>query len=115
MQLTNVAPFVIKIGALIQTTKKKKYNSKDDTSPFKFADTDIEIFYHTLNNENYYERTFERAWIQKAFVSDMAFDEFIDNMVGESFSSSGNDDWKEAAWQRKLRRQNKVNLRRRKR
>ena len=47
--------------------------------------------------------------------SDNLVDEFIDNMVGESFSSSGNDDWKEAAWQRKLRRQNKVNLKRRKR
>ena len=37
------------------------------------------------------------------------------NMVGESFSSSGNDDWKEAAWQRKLRKQSKVKLKRRKR
>ena len=47
--------------------------------------------------------------------SDNLVDEFIDNMVGESFSSSGNDDWKEAAWQRKLRKQSKVNLKRRKR
>jgi len=47
--------------------------------------------------------------------SDNLVDEFIDNMVGESFSSSGNDDWKEAAWQRKLRKQNKVNLKHRKR
>ena len=47
--------------------------------------------------------------------SDNLVDELIDDMVGESFSSSGNDDWKEAAWQRKLRRQNKVNLKRRKR
>ena len=46
--------------------------------------------------------------------SDNLVDEFIDNMVGESFSSSGNDDWKEAAWQRKLRKQSKVNLKRRK-
>ena len=42
-------------------------------------------------------------------------DEFIEDMVGDSFTSTGNDDWKEAAWQRKLRRQSKVNLRRRKR
>ncbi len=41
-------------------------------------------------------------------------DELIEDMVGESFGSTGNDDWKEAAWQRKLRRQSKVNLRRRK-
>ena len=47
--------------------------------------------------------------------SDNLVDELIDNMVGESFSSSGNDDWKEAAWQRKLRKQSKVKLRHRKR
>ena len=41
-------------------------------------------------------------------------DELIEDIVGESFGSTGNDDWKEAAWQRKLRRQSKVNLRRRK-
>ena len=46
---------------------------------------------------------------------DNLVDELIENMVGDSFTSTGNDDWKEAAWQRKLRRQNKVNLRRRKR
>ena len=46
--------------------------------------------------------------------SDNLVDELIDDMVGESFSSSGNDDWKEAAWQRKLRKQSKVNIRRRK-
>ncbi len=45
--------------------------------------------------------------------SDNLVDELIDNMVGESFSSSGNDDWKEAAWQRKLRKQSKVKLKRR--
>ena len=47
--------------------------------------------------------------------SDNLVNELIDDMVGESFSSSGNDDWKEAAWQRKLRRQSKVKLKRRKR
>lgn len=41
-------------------------------------------------------------------------DELIEDMVGESFGSTGNDDWKEAAWQRKLRKQSKVNIRRRK-
>ena len=46
---------------------------------------------------------------------DNLIDELIEDMVGDSFTSTGNDDWKEAAWQRKLRRQNKVNLRRRKR
>ena len=47
--------------------------------------------------------------------SDNLVDELIEDMVGDSFVSTGNDDWKEAAWQRKLRRQNKVNLRRWKR
>ena len=47
--------------------------------------------------------------------SDNRVDELIEDMTDGSFLSTGNDDWKEAAWQRKLRRQNKVNLRRRKR
>ena len=47
--------------------------------------------------------------------SDNLVDELIEDMADGSFLSTSNDDWKEAAWQRKLRRQNKVNLRRRKR
>ena len=47
--------------------------------------------------------------------SDNLVDELIEDMADGSFLSTGNDDWKEVAWQRKLRRQNKVNLRRRKR
>lgn len=45
---------------------------------------------------------------------DNLVDELIEDMVGDSFVSTGNDNWKEAAWQRKLRRQSKVNLRHRK-
>ena len=45
---------------------------------------------------------------------DNLIDELIEDMVGDSFTSTGNDDWKEAAWQRKLRKQSKVKLRRRK-
>lgn len=52
---------------------------------------------------------------QDTEAGDNLVDELIEDMVGESFGSTGNDDWKEAAWQRKLRRQNKVNLKRRKR
>ena len=52
---------------------------------------------------------------QDAEEGDNLVDELIEDMVGDSFVSTGNDDWKEAAWQRKLRRQNKVNLKRRKR
>lgn len=46
---------------------------------------------------------------------DNLVDEIIDDLVGKTFSSSGNDDWKEAAWLRKLRRQNKVLSARKKR
>lgn len=45
---------------------------------------------------------------------DNLIDELIENMVSDSFVSTGNDDWKEATWQRKLRKQSKVKLRRRK-
>ena len=51
---------------------------------------------------------------QNTEEGDNLVDELIDDMVDSSFTSTGNDDWKEAAWQRKLRRQSKVNLRRRK-
>jgi len=47
--------------------------------------------------------------------SDNLVDELIEDMADGSFLSTGNDDWKEAAWQRKLRKQSKVNLRRKKR
>ena len=46
---------------------------------------------------------------------DNLVDELIEDMMGAPSTSTNNDDWKEAAWQRKLRRQIKVNLRRRKR
>jgi len=46
---------------------------------------------------------------------DNLIDELIEDMVDDSFLSTGNDDWKEAAWQRKLRKQSKVKLKRRKR
>ena len=45
---------------------------------------------------------------------DNLVDELIEDMVDGSFTSTGNDDWNEAAWQRKLRRQSKIKLRRRK-
>ena len=45
---------------------------------------------------------------------DTVVDELIESMADGSFLSTGNDDWKEAAWQRKLRKQSKVNIRRRK-
>ncbi len=45
---------------------------------------------------------------------DNLIDELIEDIVGDTFGITGNDDWKEAAWQRKLRKLNKVNIRRRK-
>ena len=51
---------------------------------------------------------------QNTEEGDNLVDELIEDMVGDSFTSMGNDDWKEAAWQRRLRKQNKVNLRHRK-
>ena len=51
---------------------------------------------------------------QNTEEGDNLVDELIEDMVDSSFTSTGNDDWKEAVWQRKLRRQSKVNLRRRK-
>ena len=47
--------------------------------------------------------------------SDNIVDELIEELVGEPFAPTGNDDWKEEAWQRKLRKANKVKLRRSKR
>ena len=46
---------------------------------------------------------------------DSLVDELVDDIVGDLPLGSSNDDWKEAAWQRKLRRQSKGHLRRRKR
>ena len=46
--------------------------------------------------------------------SDNLVDELIEDMADGSFLSTGNDDWKETAWQRKLRKLSKVNIRRRK-
>ena len=55
-----------------------------------------------------------RSLQQDTEESDNLVDELIDDMMGETFSTSGNDDWKEAVWQRKLRKQSKVKLRQRK-
>ena len=55
-----------------------------------------------------------QALFQSMEDGDNLIDELIEDMVGESFTSTGNDDWKEAAWQRKLRKQSKVKLRQRK-
>jgi relaxase/mobilization nuclease domain protein len=38
----------------------------------------------------------------------------LDELIGDTPLTTGNDDWKEASWQRKLRRRNQLRLRRRK-
>ena len=45
---------------------------------------------------------------------DNLVDELIEDIADGSFLPTGNDDWKEATWQRKLRKQSKVKLRQRK-
>ena len=56
-----------------------------------------------------------QALLQSMEDEDNLVDELIEDMADGSFLSTGNDDWKEAAWQRKLRKLSKVNIRRRKR
>ena len=52
--------------------------------------------------------------LQSMEDGDNLVDELIEDMADGSFLPTGNDDWKETAWQRKLRKQSKVKLRRRK-
>ena len=51
---------------------------------------------------------------QNTEESDNLVDELFEDMADGSFLPTGNDDWKEAVWQRKLRKQSKVKLRQRK-
>ena len=51
---------------------------------------------------------------QNTEESDNLIDELFEDMADGLFLPTGNDDWKETAWQRKLRKQSKVKLRRRK-
>ena len=46
--------------------------------------------------------------------SDNLIDELLDDTLDTLAASAGNDDWKEATWQRKLRRQSRLRLGRRK-
>lgn len=55
-----------------------------------------------------------QALFQSMEDGDNLVDELIEDMADGSFLPTGNDDWKEAVWQRKLRKQSKVKLRRRK-
>ena len=56
-----------------------------------------------------------QALLQGMEDGDNLVDELIEDMADGSFLPTGNDDWKEAAWQRKLRKLSKANIKRRKR
>ena len=98
-----------RLGKGYTANKFNEYFSNPEKNPF--SDETLygnpSVSHEQINNM--------RLLQQDAEEGDNLVDELIDDMVGESFSSSGNDDWKEAAWQRKLRKQSKVKLRRRKR
>ena len=55
-----------------------------------------------------------QALLQSMEDENNLVDELIEDIADGSFLPTGNDDWKEAAWQRKLRKQSKVKLRQRK-
>ena len=55
-----------------------------------------------------------QALLQSMEDEDNLVDELIEDIADGSFLPTGNDDWKEAAWQRKLPKQSKVKLRQRK-
>ena len=55
-----------------------------------------------------------QALLQSMEDGDNLVDKLIEDIADGSFLPTGNDDWKEAVWQRKLRKQSKVKLRRRK-
>ena len=98
-----------RLGKGYAANKFNEYFSNPEKNPF--SDETLygnpSVSHEQINNM--------RLLQQDAEEGDNLVDELIDDMVGESFSSPGNDDWKEAAWQRKLRKQSKVKLRRRKR
>ncbi|MDO4708008.1 MAG: conjugal transfer protein MobB [Porphyromonadaceae bacterium] len=84
-----------------------------------FADTTLNAFldeslYGHLSVSGQDDKTFAQSLPTKEEEGDNLIDEVLDDLIGDTPLSMGNDDWKEAAWQRKLRRQSKLRLRRRK-
>ena len=98
-----------RLGKGYAANKFNEYFSNPEKNPF--SDETLygnpSVSHEQINNM--------RLLQQDAEEGDNLVDELIDDLVRETFSTSGNDDWKEAAWQRKLRKQSKVKLRRRKR
>lgn len=77
----------------VDLADEEKYNAKGTDNPYRYADTNVHVFYHDINREAKYRRTFERAWTQKAFISENAFDEFIDKMFTSLLSSDTVDEF----------------------
>ena len=46
--------------------------------------------------------------------SDNPMESVLDELIGDTLLTTGNDDWKEASWQRKLRRRHQLRIKRRK-
>lgn len=68
-------------------TQALAFDAKQTQSQFRFFDTPIHTFYHTLKDERKFPRTIEEAWTMKAFISDNAFDSFINKMFATLISS----------------------------
>ena len=73
-----------------------------------------ETRYHNNFGESAKEQAKTREFPFENAESDNLIDELLDNTLDTWIAPAGNDDWKEAAWQRKLRKQSKVRLPRRK-
>lgn len=83
-----------------------------DTTQNTFLD---ESLYGQLSVSGQDDKALALGMPPKEKEGDNIIDEVLDDLIGDAPLSTGNDDWKEAAWQRKLRRQSKLRLRRRKR
>ncbi|MCI7069841.1 MAG: relaxase/mobilization nuclease domain-containing protein [Bacteroides pyogenes] len=80
-----------------------------DTTQNPFLD---ESLYGKLPNMKQDDTALAPSMPTKEEEGDNLIDEVLEDLIGDAPLSTGNDDWKEAAWQRKLRRQSKLRLRR---
>lgn len=82
-----------------------------DTTQNAFLDESLYGYYVSRQED----KALDFVMTPKEEEGDNLIDKVLDDLIGDTPLSTGNDDWKEAAWQRKLRRQSKLRLRRRKR
>ena len=69
-----------------------------------------ETRYHNSLGESAKEQAKTREFPFENAENDNLIDELLDNTLDTWIAPAGNDDWKEAAWQRKLRKQTRVRL-----